>query len=77
MMELRQSAIALGLLGCTAILVNTKALEAGAYASVDEPRADAEVSCRKASVKSVRDARLADACKKMRDFRTAEGRPWN
>lgn len=76
-MELRQSAIALGLLGCTAILVNTKALEAGAYASVDEPRADAEVGYLNAGVESVRDARRTDAYRKMGDFRAAEGRPWN
>lgn len=77
MTVLLQSAIALGLPGCTASFINTKAPEAGACASVHEPRADAEVSYLNASVKSVRDARRTDACKKMRDLRTAEDSPWN
>ena len=74
-MELLQSAIAPGLSGCTASLINTKAPDAGADASVHEPREDAQVGYLKASVESVRDARRTDAYRKMGDFRAAEGRP--
>ena len=74
-MELLQSAIAPGLFGCTASLINTKAPDAGADASVHEPREDAQVGYLNAGVESVRNARRTEGCKKMRDFRTAEGRP--
>lgn len=76
MIEQLQSTSSLGLPGCTASSINTKAPEVGAYASVNE-HADAEVSYLNVGVESVRDARRTDAYKKMRDFRTAEGSPWN
>ena len=54
-------------LGCSASSVNTAAPESGAYAPVNETRADGEVSYLNAGAKQVRDARRADAYKKMHD----------
>ncbi len=54
-------------LGCSASSVNTNAPESGAYAPANETRADGEVSYLNAGAKKVRDARRADAYKKMHD----------
>ena len=59
--------LAVGVLGCTASSINTAAPESGAYAPANEARADGEVSYLNAGAKKVRDARRADAYKKMHD----------
>lgn len=55
------------LAACSASRVNTTAPEAGAYAPVNEPAASGEVSYLNAGAKTVRDARRADAYRKMHD----------
>jgi hypothetical protein len=58
---------AVAALACTASSINTAAPEAGQYAPANEGRADGEVSYLNAGAKRVRDARRADAYKKMHD----------
>jgi hypothetical protein len=59
--------IAVTALACSARSINTAAPEAGQYAPANEVRADGEVSYLNAGAKRVRDARRADAYKKMHD----------
>ena len=53
--------------GCSASSINTAAPEASVYAPANEPKASGEVSYLNAGAKKVRDARRADAYKKMHD----------
>ena len=64
--------LAVVMLGCTASSINTAAPESGAYAPANATRADGEVSYLNAGAKKVRDARRADAYKKMHDHCSGE-----
>ena len=59
--------LAVVMLGCTASSINTAAPESGDYAPANMTGADGDVSYLNAGAKKVRDARRADAYKKMHD----------